>query len=88
MNIELGDTVKDEVTGFKGIVVAITHWLNGCARITVQSENLTKEGTIALPETIDANQIVIVSKRVHTTKRDDTGGPRSGPTQLAAPVRR
>ena len=39
----LGDEVKDKVSGFKGVIVAQTMWLNGCARILVQSQDLDKE---------------------------------------------
>lgn len=31
--VELGDIAKDEVSGFQGVVVAVTNWLNGCNRI-------------------------------------------------------
>lgn len=88
MNIELGDKVKDGVTGFSGIVIAITHWLNGCARITIQPEKVGDDGRVIPSETIDANQIEIVKKGVHSTRRNDTGGPRPGPVSLSAPVPR
>ena len=39
----LGDEVKDTITGFKGIVVARTEWLNGCARVTVQPQSKAME---------------------------------------------
>ena len=36
--IQLGDRVKDKVTGFEGIAVARTEWLYGCIRIEVQAK--------------------------------------------------
>jgi predicted YcjX-like family ATPase len=36
--IKLGQEVKDRITGFQGIVVSITDFLNGCKRPGVQSK--------------------------------------------------
>lgn len=36
--IELGNKVRDTVTGFTGIVVGKTIWMYGCERFAVQSE--------------------------------------------------
>lgn len=33
--IKLGDQVQDLITGFKGIAVARTKWLNGCVRYAI-----------------------------------------------------
>lgn len=63
MNVELGDKVKDTVTGFTGIVVAITKWLHGCDRIVVQPK-MGKDGKLADNSAFDAPQIVVVAKRV------------------------
>ena len=38
MRIELGDRVRDKISGLQGIVVGDTKWLYGCRRITVQPE--------------------------------------------------
>lgn len=32
MQVNLGDRVKDQVTGFEGIAIARTEWLFGCPR--------------------------------------------------------
>ena len=37
---ELEDEVKDKVTGFEGVVVVRTQWLNGCNTYGVQSKKL------------------------------------------------
>lgn len=34
--ITLGCKAKDKITGFTGIVIAMTSWLNGCQRVTIQ----------------------------------------------------
>jgi hypothetical protein len=61
---ELGDRVKDPITGFTDIVTCITTWLHGCIRIGVQPEE-TKDGE-PLPERhFDQSQLIVVDKRVH-----------------------
>ena len=42
--IELGDTAKDSITGFSGVVIATTFWLHGCERLTLQPQKLDKDG--------------------------------------------
>lgn len=34
--IKLGQKVRDAVSGFTGIAVARTEWMNGCTRVSVQ----------------------------------------------------
>jgi hypothetical protein len=65
--VELGDRVKDPITGLTGIVVAVTHWLNGCIRVVVQPESL-HEGKPAQDVGYDEGGIVVVAKRVHEPK--------------------
>jgi len=62
--IELGDRVKDPITGFSGIVTCVTHWLHGCVRIGVQPEAL-HEGKPVDDRYFDEAQMVVVDKAVH-----------------------
>lgn len=62
--IELGDRVKDPITGCIGIVVCITTWLHGCIRIGVQPEEV-KDGRPVDDRYFDQSQLVVVKKRVH-----------------------
>lgn len=73
--IKLGDVVRDTVTGFKGMVVAITQWLNGCRRLTVQPQELTNEGKPKDAEAFDELQLAVVSAKKHVPETA-TGGPR------------
>jgi hypothetical protein len=62
--IELGDEVKDEVTGFQGIAVARTEWLHGCKRIVIQPP-LGKDEELKDSATFDEPQLVVIkSKKV------------------------
>jgi hypothetical protein len=87
-DIQNGDTVRDTITGFTGVAVAITTWLNGCTRITVQSKSL-HEGKPIEPQTFDTEQMeVIAAPRIASSAnaRDDKpGGPRPEPTRQRDP---
>ena len=59
--IELGDRVKDRITGLTGIAIARTEWLYGCVRYSVQPEE-TKDGKPADCYVVDAHQLEVVQK--------------------------
>jgi hypothetical protein len=61
--MNVGDRVKDKITGFKGIVVAKTEWLYGCTRLTVQPETLEKGATLK-NETFDEPQLLLIKAGV------------------------
>jgi hypothetical protein len=79
--IELGDRVKDPITGFSGIAVARTTWLHGCDRIVIQPETLDKDGKTKDNQSFDEPQIVrLKAAAVKGTPQADRatapGGPR------------
>jgi len=81
--IELGNKVRDNITGFEGIVVARTEWINGCIRFHVQPEKLTKDGKIIDDEWFDAQRLVVVSKAKPKVSKDSVakaGGPQKDPS--------
>lgn len=78
--IELGDLVRDRITGFEGVVVAVTHWITGCARISIQPQSLNKEGQPTELATIDITQLELLEKEAfEVVDRSEKGGPRPGP---------
>lgn len=97
--IQLGDEVKDTVTSYQGIAIAITEWLNGCRRIIVQPRTLGKDGEMPKSEQVDENQLVIVAKGVVVGQNVPpvalvrepmparSGGPREDAVQHATPTR-
>ena len=70
---ELGQKVKDTITGFEGVVIAQIKWLNGCVRYHVQSKKRTAEGK-PIDDTIDEQQLVSTEKPPKV-KKSDKGGP-------------
>lgn len=79
MTINLGDTVKDKLTGLKGVVIARTQWLHGCTRITIQPPGLTKEGVARETYVVDEPQLTLVKAAV-----EPPAAPRHGPTPPAS----
>lgn len=91
--VGLGDLVKDDVTGFTGVAVAITQWLNGCRRINLQPRELDEKGGVKHSETFDENQITVVERAA--VKGENvaapgrrTAAPTGGPRDDAAALRR
>jgi len=68
----LGDKAKDIITGFEGIIVARTQWLNNCNVYRVQPQEL-KDGKRLDADHFDEPQLEIVKEKVHKESRK-TGG--------------
>jgi len=63
--IRMGDTVKSKISGFKGVVVSKTQFLNGCVQFGIEpkvnNKNLT-EGTLQ-EMSVDERSLVLVKPR-------------------------
>lgn len=55
----LGDELKDSVTGFIGVAIAKTDWIHQCTRWTLQPP-VNKEGKIPDQGTFDEPALVLV----------------------------
>ncbi len=78
--VDFGDQVIDPITGFKGTVIAITQWMYGCRRVTLQPKGLNKDGETFEAQQFDEPQLK-VTKAANTSasvkkRRAATGGPR------------
>jgi len=69
----LGDKAKDKITGFKGLVVRRTQWLNNCNTYGLQSIEL-KDGVPQDPQSFDEPQISLVEEKA-VEVNNSTGGP-------------
>lgn len=86
MKVELGDEVKDLVSGFRGIATASSSYLNGCDRIHVQPP-IKKDGKHPDGLWVDEPQLKVLKKKKvviklekdPVTKVRKTGGPRINP---------
>lgn len=76
--VELGDKVRDKVTGLTGIAVSRHSYLNGCDRIGVQ-QPVDKDGKLPDAPCFDEPQLEVLDAGVaapdpvESSKR--TGGP-------------
>lgn len=94
--IPVGSKVKDRITGFAGIAIAYTHWLNGCNRVTIQSQDF-KDGRPVDPYTCDEQQVIVLARadgspatpasEEATQETKPTGGPRPEPIRYPIPAR-
>ena len=71
--INLGDEVKDTITGFKGIVVSKTEYLYGCIRVCVQPK-ISKDGKLSDYADFDEPQLVAIKKKKVKKGKTKTGG--------------
>ena len=93
MAIELGDRVRDKITGFKGIVTGITQWLYGCTRIVILKEKVERDGK-AQEMCIDEPQAELIQKAVvkravpeSAPAEERRHGPRQDPGRAPDPTR-
>jgi hypothetical protein len=70
---DVGDKVKDTITGFSGIVVYRTQWLNNCNTYGVAPQEL-KDGIPVKNQHFDEPQLLMVDKE-SIKKSQGTGGP-------------
>lgn len=61
-HIELGDLVRDKISGYEGIVIAETRWLNMCTRYTLQARGTGEKGKPIDSQTFDENDCVLKAK--------------------------
>ena len=79
--IKLGDTVKCKVSGFKGIVVARTEFINGCIQLEVQPKvNKKNEHMESLG--IDIQSLEKISIKKKAVKKKSTGGANTKSTKM------
>ena len=60
-DIELGQTVRDKVTGFKGIAITKCKYLNGCIQYSIQPR-VNDNGEIPKDQWIDEQQLEIIKE--------------------------
>jgi len=95
VGIKLGQEVQDRITGYKGIAIGITHYLQGCDRLLVQPK-VGKDGfTIPEPVSFDEPDLIIIGEGILKAKEDkpkqtrkSPGGPRLSATKTSHKISR
>ena len=82
--INLGDKVRDTVTGFTGIAVARTTWLHGCDRITIERDALDNKGMVQDSCVFDDPRVELIEHKPVPMARPQlkTGGPQNDKVAL------
>ena len=83
MKFELGEILKDKITGFEGIVLGRTEYFTGCNHYGLQSESL-KNGKPRGWEWVDETRLMHVegSKKMLQETREPTSGPHPNAPQI------
>ena len=76
-HFELGDQVRDRVTGLVGVITARSEFLNGCMQYCLKQQKLL-QGKPVEGEWIDGQQLVLVKPDALGIRKKKTGGPARG----------
>lgn len=73
----MGDLLKDNVSGFEGVVMAFTFYSTGCIHYGLAPQKLSKEGTLNEGEWLDQSRLTLA--RPDVVSFDIPAGTTSGP---------
>ena len=71
--IELGEKVKDKVTGFVGIATSRVDYLNGCVQYGITPKMKKGESKKPVASYIDIEQLISLEKKVIIKKKNSGG---------------
>lgn len=83
--VKMGETYRDEITGFEGKVTGRHEYLHGCVRYTLEAEG--KDGKAGAVETFDEQRLVAVETKARPLATATSGGPRDEPSVGREPSR-
>ncbi len=77
MRVELGQEVRCKITGFKGIAVARTEFINGCVQYNVAPkwDKAKANNPMEQEISIDETSLELVEEPKKKIKKRETGGP-------------
>ena len=61
--VNVGDEVKDQITGFKGIADSRSEFLYGCVRVNVQPQKLKADKTREDSVVFDETQLIVIKSK-------------------------
>lgn len=66
--IEFGQTVKEQITGFKGVITGRCEYITGCAQCLVQPP-VRKDGTRIEAVWFDEPRLIVIDKKKISIKQ-------------------
>ncbi len=72
---KLGAKARDKVTGIDGTIVAITDWVNGCRRVTLQPFGTNEKGKAMPAHSADEPDLETVKEPPKAKAAKKSGGP-------------
>lgn len=90
--VNVGDKVKDAISGLVGIATGRFEYLYGCVRVAVAPQSVDKDGKVVDGTVFDEDQLEVVKAGAvkppaRPAARAVTGGPRPDPARRADPAR-
>jgi len=73
-DIQLGDKVRCKLSGFVGVAVARTEFINGCVQYNVLPK-VKKTNEVIEDVSIDEGSLEVISKKTKPKKKKENGGP-------------
>lgn len=80
-SVELGDEVRDVISGLSGIATGKAEYLTGCTQFSLSQKKLTKEGSLADTVWLDESRLRLVKKQA--VKLPVAASSPGGPQQSA-----
>lgn len=77
INIPLGSEVKDGITGFTGIAIAVTVFINGTTRYSVKPRKI-ENGRTGIAVWFDSEYLEVVGTGVHAANASNSRSVRAG----------
>lgn len=76
--VNLGDKVKDTITGFEGVVTGTAEYITGCRQVCIVPP--AKDGDYKPGQWFDDDRVAVLqASAVTLPKRQRDGGPQSHP---------
>lgn len=75
MTIQLGDRVRDRISGFEGVVVGVTEWLYNCRRPIVQPSTVGTNGKPIESQSFDEPQLEVLEPAAFKAHKTEERAP-------------
>lgn len=74
----LGDKVREDITGFVGVVTGVVHYISGCDQALLQPP-IKEDGSYQSAHWIDIDRLRLVEAKTATKRRKRVGAEMSAP---------